>query len=116
MFLPVEIQSVNNPEQLLAGQYGASCAVYSSPDGRSVVIYFEYVRAGASIADACDLLVVEESGATRMCDFVRMPDRSWRDSSGARSDSLLDLLPVEFAEYRLLDERNMGSRTVGERA
>lgn len=116
MFLPIEIQSVNQPGQLLAGEYRANCAVYSSPNSKTVVMHYEYTRVGATVADACDLLFVEESGATRMCDFIRMPDRSWRDSFGARSDSLLDLLPDEFAEYRLVDERDVGSHFVGDRA
>ncbi|CAE6842469.1 hypothetical protein [Paraburkholderia aspalathi] len=116
MFLPIEIQSINHREQLLAGEYATNCAVYSSLDGKTVVMHYEYTRVGAAVAEACDLLFVEESGATRMCDFVRMPDRSWRDSFGARSDSLLDLLPAELAEYRLLEERQMGSQIVGEGA
>lgn len=114
MFLPIEVQSVNNAGQLKAGEYAVHCAVYTSPDQKSTVLHYEYKRAGVADAEACDVLFIDGTGPVRMCDFIRMPDRSWRDSFGARADSLLALLPPEIAQYRLMDERALPSQIVGD--
>jgi hypothetical protein len=78
------------------------------------VLHYEYTRTGAADAEASDVLFIGEDGAVRMCDFIRMPDRSWRDSFGARSDSLLALLPSEMADYRLVEERSLPSQILGD--
>jgi hypothetical protein len=114
MFLPIEVQSVNSPDQLKAGEYAVRCGVYASPDQKMTVLHYEYTRTGVADADASDVLLIDEAGAVRMCDFIRMPDRSWRDSFGARSDSILALLPSEIADFRLVEERSLPSQILGE--
>jgi hypothetical protein len=112
MFLPISIQSVNRASELPAGEYAATCAIYASMDTSSTVMKFEYTRAGSAYASACDILLIDGSGTARMCDFLRMPDRSWRDSFGARSDSLLDLLPAEISDYQFVEEKQLAARIV----
>lgn len=109
MFLPIEIRSVNNPSQLPNGEYRASCLTWSAPDGRSRMLEYRYARVGAGFEEARDLLFIDAAGTLRLCDFVRMPDRAWRDSFGARADDLAALLPAEMSEYQLAGEQDLGS-------
>jgi hypothetical protein len=116
MFLPIEIQSINRREQLKAGNYAALCNTYVAPDGTATMIQFEYKLPDEELVAACDIVLVGPHGAVRACDFMRMPDRSWRDSFGGRADLLLDLLPREVANFRLVEQAKLGVQTVGETA
>ena len=116
MFLPIEIQSVNRQEQLEHGEYHTSCRTYASEDGACTMLQFEYKRTEDELAGACEIVFVEPYGRISACDFLRMPDRSWRDNFGARADSLLTLLPREVAGYQLLAESELGVQTVGNAA
>ncbi|MGY6258943.1 hypothetical protein ACXIVK_36480 [Paraburkholderia caledonica] len=116
MFLPIEIRSVNRQEQLEEGEYHASCRTYASEDGACTMLHFEYKRVEDELAGACEIVFVDPDGGIRACDFLRMPDRSWRDSFGARADSLLPLLPHDAAGYRLLSVSELGVRFVGNAA
>ena len=49
-----------------------------------------------------DVLIVEPDGAIRARDYVWLPDRSWRDSAGAKSDDLTALFPAEMFDLRLV--------------
>lgn len=113
MFLPIHIDSVNRQEQLDEGEYHASCRTYASEDGSCTMLHFEYKRVGDELPGACEIVFVEPDGRVRACDFLRMPDRSWRDSFGARADSLLTLLPHDAAGYRLLGVSELGVQGVG---
>jgi hypothetical protein len=116
MFLPIEIQSVNDPKQLPPGEYDATCLIWSSPNGQDRMMEFRYTRIGKEYHQACDLLFIDASGNMRLCDFVRMPDDAWRDSFGARADQLISLLPDEVSTYRLVDEQDLGSLYLQESA
>lgn len=116
MFLPIEIQSVNQPGQLQAADYVAMRRTYASRDSATTMFQFEYRQRDAEQVAACDVLFVDADGVVRACDFLRMPDRSWRDSFGARADSLLALLPREVADFVLVDERPLGSFIMREAA
>ncbi|MBU9366417.1 MULTISPECIES: hypothetical protein [Burkholderiaceae] len=114
MFLPVQFQSVNHAGLLQAGEYHASCRTYTSRDRASTMLYFEYRRPEDELVSACDVVLIDRKGAVRACDFLRMADRSWRDSFGARADSLLALLPGEVAHFELVDEARLGALHVRE--
>lgn len=114
MFLPIELQSVNQVSQLECGEYLASRRTYVSRDRSTTMLNFEYTLSGDDVAAACDIVLVGKDGALHACDFVRMADRSWRDSSGARSDSLLALLPAEVDQFELVEEEAVGSFHVAE--
>jgi hypothetical protein len=91
MFLPISIQSVNDPDQLPRGEYDATCLVWSSPDGEERLMEYRYTPIGQEHPKACDLLLIDASENMRLCDFLRMPDDAWRDSFGARADQLTSL-------------------------
>ncbi|MPV65641.1 hypothetical protein [Burkholderia sp. BE17] len=112
MLLPIEIASVNHRRLLKSGRYDARCLTFVSTDATRSVLQFEYRRVGDELISAVDVLFVDADGGTRMADFLRMPDRSWRDNFGARADSLLALLPPEIAEYELVDEVELGAQIV----
>ena len=114
MFLPIEMQSVNHAGELLPGDYVASRRTYASRDWATTMFQFEYRMRDAVLVAACDIVFIESSGVVRACDFLRMPDRSWRDSFGARSDSLLTLLPRDVAEFELVGEDRLGELHVRE--
>ncbi|MCX4151008.1 MULTISPECIES: hypothetical protein [Paraburkholderia] len=108
MFLPIDIESVNAPDQLPPGEYDATCLVWSSPNGHDRMMEFRYTRVGKEHHQACDLLFIDSAGNVRLCDFIRMPDDAWRDSFGARADQLVSLLPDDVSTYRLVDEQDLG--------
>jgi len=114
MLLPIEIASVNHRRLLKSGQYDACCLTFVSGDATKSVLQFEYRRYGDEQISAVDLMFVDADGATRMADFLRMPDRSWRDNFGARADSLLTLLPDEIAGYELVGTVELGAQIVEE--
>jgi hypothetical protein len=116
MFLPISIQSVNDPDQLPRGEYDATCLVWSSPDGGERLMEYRYTPVGQERPKACDLLFIDASGNMRFCDFLRMPDDAWRDSFGARADQLTSLLPDAVSTYRLVDEQDLGSLYLQESA
>lgn len=113
MFLPIEIMSVNDRRQLRAGEYHASCRTYASADGACTMLQFEYMRIGDELAAACEIVFSGPDGVLSACDFLRMPDRSWRDCFGARADSLLDLLPRAVGSFRLVSLSDLGVQPVG---
>ncbi|WP_155713076.1 hypothetical protein [Burkholderia stagnalis] len=110
MLLPIEITSINHRRLLKSGRYDTRCLTFMSADATRSVLQFEYRRVGDELISAVDVLLVEADGGTRMADFLRMPDRSWRDNFGARADSLLTLLPLEIAEYELVEEVELGAQ------
>jgi hypothetical protein len=114
MFLPFQFQSVNHPGHLRAGNYHASCRTYASRDRTTTMVVFEYRLPEADAVSACDMIFISSRGDVRACDFLRMSDRSWRDSFGARAASLLDLLPQDVAQFELLDEARLGDMHVRE--
>lgn len=115
MFLPLEFQSVNTPDQLKAGEYRAIRRGYVLPHTAKRMLEFTYTATGDSQACACEFIFVDEHGAVRCCDFLRLPDRAWRDSFGAKADYLTALLPGEVAAYELVDEEDLGSLILEER-
>ena len=114
MFLPVPFESVNSRNDLAPGRYDATCSYYLAP-GRSLrLMLFEYAREESREPAACDLLVVEEDGCVRARDFVWLPDRSWRDSDGVRSNRLASLLPMELLKLQFLRREVLESVRVGD--
>ncbi|CAM2198454.1 conserved protein of unknown function (plasmid) [Paraburkholderia kururiensis] len=113
MFLPLEFQSVNDQRQLQAGEYHASCRTYASADGACTMLQFEYVRIDDELTAACEIVFAGPDGVLSACDFLRMPDLSWRDCFGARADSLLDLLPRAVGSFQLVSLSDLGVQRVG---
>ena len=112
MFVPVAFDSVNAESDLPAGVYSTACGVYRSPDGKSQITLFEYSLQGVDSVVAADLLVLDAAGAIRACDFVWLPDRSWRDSAGLKANHLAELLPQELLSYALVRSEALGELTV----
>lgn len=115
MFFPFEFDSVNRLEDLADGTYQAVCSVYRrSGDARTLVLS-EYRLRGESGPAACDLVVLEGPDVY-LRDFLRMPDRTWRDSYGRRGTNLADLLPDEMSAYSLITREIIGEAGVSFRS
>ena len=106
MFIPIKFDTINSTGDIPLGRYEAHCSVFASDSGevRKAMVW-KYQHADFLTPAAIDLLLIERDGAVRARDFVWMPDLSWRDSAGARSNSLLALLPTALTRMTLVREQ-----------
>ena len=114
MFFPAIFDSVNPAAAPPSGRVEAICSLYVDASNSRQLFFFEYFAPGADIADipaatpfACDLVAVDGAGRILCRDFLQMPDRSWRDSVGLRSDELAALLPPELFQFGLVHRLKM---------
>lgn len=114
MFFPLKLTTVNRINDLVPGNYIPVCSTFENPELARKVLFFEYSLVGDVTPSACDLVIIEPKGEVLMRDFVRLTDRSWRDSTGLRSDNLAEMLPSEIFEYRLVTRITMDTQQVGE--
>ena len=112
MLLPIEFSSVNSRADLAPGTYNATVSGYAEPNAKSRITVFEYTLAGANAVSAVDLVVIDAAGDVRACDFVWLPDRSWRDSAGVKGNHLAELLPPELMSYRLVRREQLSDQVV----
>jgi hypothetical protein len=113
MFFPIKLATVNGIGDLQTGDYIPVCSTYENHEIARRVLFFEYSLVGDTSPSACDLVIIEPKGEVLMRDFVRLPDRSWRDSNGQRSDNLAEMLPSEIFEYKLVTRITMDAQPVG---
>ena len=113
MFIPVPFESVNAAFAPIPGTYAASRSMYAGDAALPELFVFEYVPTGASAPTVYDLLIVAPDGAVSARDYVWMPDRSWRDSAGARSDDLTALFPAGLFDLRLVWRDPLPPITIG---
>ena len=114
MFLPFSISSFNSGDQLEIGKYEAMVSVYVDYKKRRKMVYSEFIKDGETMPSAIDLAVIEDNGEIFMRDFLKLPDRSWRDSSGKRSDNITELLPSEIFDFPLVSRESAGFHFIGE--
>ena len=112
MFVPVVFDSVNTDADMPPGVYDVVCRAYEAVDSQAQMVVFEYSPKGTDSVVAADLMVLDETGNIRACDFVWLPDRSWRDSSGLKANHLTELLPPELLAYQLVRTESLGEQTV----
>ena len=112
MLVPVAFESVNSDADMPPGVYDVVCCAYEAVDSQAQMVVFEYSPKGVDSVIAADLMVLDDAGNIRACDFVWMPDRSWRDSSGLKANHLTDLLPPELLAYQLVRTESLGEQTV----
>ena len=113
MFIPVPFDSVNQAFVPSPGTYAASCSMYAGDATLPELFVFEYIPQGATAPTVYDLLIVEPTGAVRARDYVFMPDRSWRDSAGAKSDDLSALFPAGLFDLRRVRRDPLPPNTIG---
>lgn len=113
MFLPLDFKTQNSKSDLSPGLYECDCLVYQSPHDELKAFIFEYALFGSDFVSACDLLIVDAQESMFFRDFMRMPDRTWRDSYGARADALPALFPPEVLGYKLIQRFALESQKVG---
>lgn len=114
MLLPIEFCSVNDRADLRPGRYGVTCLTFVGMDRRESAFQFEYRREGDPTVIAIDMVFVGIDGTIRAADFLRMPDRAWRDNFGARSDSIEALLPAEILGLNLARVDDVGVQDLSE--
>lgn len=113
MFIPVKFESVNSAADIPPGRYATHCSVFVSDTGdvmKAMVLKYQHV--GSVTPTAVDLLLVERDGTVRARDFVWMPDLSWRDSAGARANSLVSILPTVLGHMQLVREQQADDITL----
>ena len=114
MFLPIIYESLNKVTALRPGLYGCNCCAYKSPKDALKAFIFEFSLIGKNDVIACDMLILDAAGDLFFRDFMLMPDRTWRDSYGARADSISALLPSEIFGYELIECFALEAQKVGE--
>lgn len=102
MFVPYEFTSVNRPEQLRRGVYRAVAEFYGGGAAAPRVSLVNYSLEPDPEVCAADLVVIEVDGSVRVCDYVWLPDRSWRDSAGLKANHLQELVPPELMALPLV--------------
>jgi hypothetical protein len=94
MFSAWSIASVNRPHELPDGTYQPQSSIFRGLGFQARLNL--YLSAETGDICAADLYVVLDDGAGRARDFLRLPDRRWRDSNGWIRDQLSELLPPEL--------------------
>jgi hypothetical protein len=102
MFVPYSFASVNQPDQLRRGVYRAVAEFYGGGDDEPRVSLVNYSLEPDPEVCAADLVVIDVDGSVLLCDYVWMPDRSWRDSAGLKANHLLELVPPELMRLPLV--------------
>ena len=74
MFVPVAFDSVNSDADMPPGVYDVVCRTYEAMDSQAQMMMFEYLPKGVDSVVAADLMVMDETGNIRACDFVWLPD------------------------------------------
>jgi hypothetical protein len=114
MFLYPGFESRNAKADVPPGLYHGVCTVYVDRKTGAMALLSEYTLERASAPGIAELQLVDRDGqAVRFLDFIRMPDRSWRDSYGLRAQSLGGLLPGFIARYRFFESVETGAQAVG---
>ena len=113
MFIPIEFDSINCIEMAPPGVYTATCETYAAGQAQSTLLLFAYAREGGSAPCFHDIVLVDPHGAVQARDYAWMPDRTWRDSAGAKSVDLAALLPAELLLLRFVKRDQLPSITIG---
>lgn len=104
-----EEESVNKRSDLVPGLYVEKQFTFTNEAGDVELILRKFVRdddPGCSVVDA--MLIDSGVNEITMQDFFRMTDGNWRAGDGNISANLLDLMPADFIEMRLIDELDEG--------
>lgn len=99
-----DFESQNVLAELPAGRYMVIESLYALERLPSCqVILSEIVTASESRTVGADLQILFSDGSSLFRDFAMAPDGGWRDSYGAKADTLADLLPPEVASFKLIN-------------
>lgn len=99
-----DFESQNALTELPAGRYMIVESLYALESLPSCqVILSEIVSVNESRTVGADLQILFADGSSLFRDFAFAPDGGWRDSYGAKADTLADLLPPEVANFRLVN-------------
>lgn len=107
MFLYSGFESVNSLSDIENGIYRCECSIYENSKSSLKVMFLEYTLGNAEAVCVVEVVVSGKDGLLKFGDFVKLPDRSWRNSSGVKSDSLQDLLPLEIQSCRFVEKTVM---------
>lgn len=112
MFVPVPLLSVNRLDALPPGRYATNLIVTQDPlDPGETTFLFWYTAEGSEHPSVLDLVQRSPEGLSAT-DFVRMPDRSWRNHAGLRRDALRELLPKGLLDWPALETVRMADQVV----
>lgn len=103
MFLYAGFESVNSLSDIPRGRYRCECSFYVNSKSGLKVMLLEYSLGDDPAPCAAEVVVSADDRLVQFLDFVKMPDRTWRHSSGAKHDSLRSLLPPEIRTCRFVE-------------
>ena len=115
MFIPIDFDSINRADMAAPGVYTVTCERYAGVGTQPTLLFFAYTHESASVPCFHDLVLVDSGGAVQVRDYARMPDRTWRDSAGAKSVDLAALLPAELLKLRFVKREVLPNITKGMR-
>ena len=103
MFLYSGFESVNSPSDIPKGVYRCECSIYVNSKKNQKVMLLEYSLGADPTPSVVEVVVSTNDRLVQFVDFVKMPDRAWRHSSGVKHDSLQGLLPSELRTCRFVE-------------
>jgi hypothetical protein len=99
--------SVNSLDALPDGRYLLVESVYDLPGIFPLRAILSELLTGESNAPvAADLQILHNDGSVRFRDYARAADGEWRDSYGAKSNSLAEMMPRELSTAALVNRRS----------
>jgi hypothetical protein len=101
-----EFVSLNRLTDVPAGRFLVVESIYRrAGNAPCAAILSELIPEGSNASLGADLQVVLADGSILFRDFAIDHDGSWRDSYGAKANTLADLLPLELARLKLEQQR-----------
>ena len=114
MFLHSLENSSCQREGLEPGIYVGVQRLYLSKATATKIIYIEWHLEESQVVSAAELWVIEEGGSIKGMDFMQMPDGSWSDGDGLRTNNLEELMPLdELGTAEQISEEIVGPEFVG---
>ena len=113
MFIPVDFDSINPADMAAPGVYRVTCERYAGVETQPTLLFFSYTHDAGSVPCFHDLVLISQDGDVQVRDYAWMPDRTWRDSAGAKAADLAALLPVELLSLRFVKREALPNITKG---
>lgn len=104
MFIQIPFQSLNTLTDVQEGVYALSVDFLERADGQVRATLSLYTKEGDVDPSIADLVIGEFGGALQICDFVKMADGAWRDSSGLKAGALRLLMPRQVLGMLLMKQ------------
>lgn len=109
MFMRLAKNGRNSMSMLLPGEYTGSAQTFVGHGEVSGFALIHWTRVATSEVVAAEWLAYWGDGRILYCDYLKLPNGTWRDSDGKIGPSVNSLLPGNFEGMVLFDEESAGT-------